>query len=39
MLRDGVIVITDPWCNIDMQDIPDLSCWAEENLEDQSWNQ
>lgn len=33
MLRGNVLVITDPWCNIDMQDIPDLSCWAEENIQ------
>jgi len=36
MLRGDVLVITDPWCNIDMQDIPDLSCWAEENIQWQS---
>jgi hypothetical protein len=30
MLREGVLVITDPWCNVDMDGISDLSVWADE---------
>lgn len=30
MLRDGVLVIIDPWCNVSMDDVPDLSIWAED---------
>lgn len=32
MLRDEVLVITDPWCNADMNDVEDVSCWLEEEL-------
>ena len=32
MLRGEVLVITDPWCNVSMDDIADLSCWAERTL-------
>lgn len=30
MLRDGVLVITDPWCNVCMEDVVDLTIWADE---------
>lgn len=33
MLRDEVLVIIDPWCNVCMEDIADLSDWAGSNLE------
>jgi hypothetical protein len=32
MLRDSVLVVTDPWCNVDMEDVNDLSIWAEEQI-------
>lgn len=32
MLRDNVLVITDPWCNVSMDSIQDLSLWAEEQI-------
>jgi hypothetical protein len=31
MLRDDVIVIIDPWCNVDMDDVADLSQWVGSN--------
>jgi hypothetical protein len=31
MLRDDVIVIIDPWCNVDMDDVADLSRWVDNN--------
>lgn len=31
MLRDDVIVIIDPWCDVCMDDMPDLSHWADSN--------
>ena len=34
MLRDEVLVITDPWCNVSMEDVADLTIWADEqNIE------
>jgi hypothetical protein len=30
MLRDDVLVIIDPWCNVCMQDVEDLSEWADK---------
>lgn len=30
MLRDEVLVITDPWCNVCMDDVADLTIWADE---------
>lgn len=30
MLRDEVLVITDPWCNVCMEDVADLTIWADE---------
>jgi hypothetical protein len=32
MLRDGVLVIIDPWCNVCMDDVEDLSLWAEDEV-------
>lgn len=33
MYRAGCeLVITDPWCNLDMTSVPDVSTWADENL-------
>jgi len=29
MLREGILVITDPWCNVDMEGVSDLSVWAD----------
>lgn len=31
MLRDEVLVIIDPWCNVSMDDVADLSHWVERN--------
>lgn len=31
MLRDGAIIVTDPWCEADMCDISDVTAWAEQN--------
>lgn len=33
MLRDEVLVITDPWCNVYMDDVPDLSIWLEDEIQ------
>jgi hypothetical protein len=33
MLRGEVLVVTDPWCNVSMEDVSDLSQWAERTLE------
>lgn len=33
MLRGEVLVITDPWCNVNMDDIADLSQWAERTVD------
>lgn len=27
LYRDGAIIVTDPWCEADMADIVDVSCW------------
>ena len=32
MLREGILVITDPWCNVSMDEVADLSIWAEEQI-------
>jgi hypothetical protein len=32
MLRNGVIVVIDPWCDLDMTEVPSLSDWADDNL-------
>lgn len=32
MLRNSVLVVTDPWCNVDMDEVSDLSIWAEEQI-------
>lgn len=32
MMRNGILVITDPWCNVDMDEVSDLSIWAEEQI-------
>jgi hypothetical protein len=32
MMRDGVIVVIDPWCDVDMTDVDCLCDWAETNL-------
>lgn len=29
-LRDEVLVITDPWCNVCMEDVADLTIWADQ---------
>jgi hypothetical protein len=29
MFRDGVVIVTDPWCEVDMQDIVDVSDWVD----------
>jgi hypothetical protein len=34
---NGVLVVTDPWCNVDMDEISDLSVWAETQISE-SWN-
>jgi hypothetical protein len=34
MMRGEVLVITDPWCNVDMDEIADLSIWADEQISD-----
>jgi hypothetical protein len=34
MLRGEVLVVTDPWCNVVMDEIPDLSIWADEQISD-----
>jgi hypothetical protein len=36
MLRDGVLVVTDPWCNVSMDSVQDLSLWAEEQISSNS---
>ena len=33
MLRGEVLVITDPWCNVNMDDVSDLSQWAERTVD------
>lgn len=33
MLRGEVLVITDPWCNVNMTDVSDLSQWAERTVD------
>jgi len=33
MLRGEVLVITDPWCNVNMDDVADLSQWAERTVD------
>jgi len=33
MFREGAaLVITDPWCNVDMTSVPDVSMWMDENM-------
>lgn len=32
LYRDGAIVVTDPWCDIDMLDIDDVNDWATRHL-------
>jgi hypothetical protein len=32
MLRDGILVVTDPWSDHEIYDEYDLSLWADENL-------
>lgn len=32
MYRDGVIVVTDPWCENDMSDLVDVSEWVDRSL-------
>ncbi len=32
MYRDGVVVVTDPWCENDMSDLVDVSEWVDRSL-------
>lgn len=32
MYRDGVVVVTDPWCENDMSDLVDVSDWVDRSL-------
>jgi len=38
MFRGYELVITDPWCNVEMDDVPSVCDWAEENLTQYEWN-
>ena len=38
MFRGYELIVTDPWCNVEMTDVPDVSSWAEENLTEYDWN-
>lgn len=38
MFRGYELVITDPWCNVEMTDVPSVCDWADENLTDYEWN-
>jgi hypothetical protein len=40
MFRDGLLIVTDPWCEADMTDIQDVSDWVERtslNTTSTSW--
>ena len=38
MMRNDVLVVIDPWCNVSMDEIQDLSIWADEQISESMQN-